>query len=109
MTARLVRERLRERPDVQAVYSIGGANAAILEAFAQLDRPCRFFVGHDLDADNLALLRHGGIHVLLHHDLRHDMRAACRHVMRAHGAGGAAGLPGLSSVQVVTPFNVPVA
>ena len=106
-TARLVRERLRERPDVQAVYSIGGANAAILEAFAQLDRPCRFFVGHDLDADNLPLLRRGQLHVLLHHDLQHDMRAACRHVMRAHGAAGDGGVPGLSAVQVVTPFNIP--
>lgn len=106
-TAKLARERLRERPDVQAVYSIGGANAAILEAFAQLDRPCRFFVGHDLDADNLPLLRRGAVHVLLHHDLRQDMRAACRHLMRAHGAGGDAGVPRLSAVQVVTPFNVP--
>ena len=106
-TARLVRERLRERPDVQAVYSIGGANAAILEAFAQLERPLRFFVGHDLDADNLPLLRRGQLHVLLHHDLQHDMRAACLHVMRAHGAGGDGAVPGLSAVQVVTPFNIP--
>jgi LacI family transcriptional regulator len=108
VTARLVRERLREWPDVQAVYSIGGANAAILEAFGQLGRTCRFFVGHDLDADNLPLLRRGAVHVLLHHDLAHDMRAACRHVMLAHGVGaGSGGVPGLSSVQVVTPFNLP--
>jgi len=106
-TARLVRERLRERPDVQAVYSVGGANKAILEAFAQLERPCRFFVGHDLDADNLALLRRGQLHALLHHDLAHDMRAACRHVMRAHGAGGAIAPVGLSTVQIVTPCNIP--
>jgi len=107
ITAKLVRERLREWPDVQAVYSIGGANAAILEAFASLGRTCRFFVGHDLDADNLPLLRRGAVHVLLHHDLAHDMRAACRHVMRAHGVAPGAGVPGLSSVQVVTPFNIP--
>ena len=106
-TARLVRERLREWPDVRAVYSVGGANAAILEAFERLGRECRFFVGHDLDADNLPLLRRGAVNVLLHHDLRHDMRAACRHVMRAHGVGHGAEAPGLSAVQVVTPFNVP--
>ena len=63
--------------------------------------------GDDLDADNLPLLRRGQLHVLLHHDLQHDMRAACRHVMRAHGAGGDGGVPGLSAVQVVTPFNIP--
>jgi len=49
----------------------------------------------------------GAVHGLLHHDLAHDMRAACRHVMRAHGVAPGTGVPGLSSVQVVTPFNIP--
>jgi hypothetical protein len=37
------------------------------------------------------------------------MRAACRHVMRAHGVGLGLGAQAqeLSAVQVVTPFNVP--
>lgn len=107
-TARLVRQRLARWPEVSAVYSIGGANAAILQAFEQLDRPCRAFIGHDLDTDNLALLRDGRLSAVLHHDLHHDMRSACLHLLHAHGALPARHPPpGLSSVQVVTPFNVP--
>jgi LacI family transcriptional regulator len=106
-TAALVRQRLQERPDVCAVYSIGGANAAILQAFAQAGRSCRVFIGHDLDADNLALLRAQQISAVLHHDLAHDMRMACLQIMRAHGVGPAHSLPTLSGVQVVTPFNLP--
>lgn len=105
-TAAVVRKRLEAHPDVQAVYSIGGANAAILEAFATANRACHCFIGHDLDADNLQLLQSGRLHALLHHDLQHDMRMACLQVMRAHGVGLPQALPTQSNVQVVTPFNV---
>ena len=107
-TAALVRERLRQWPQVCAVYSIGGANAAILQAFAQAGRACKVFIGHDLDADNLALLRTGQLSAVLHHDLAHDMRMACLHILRAQGAGPTQTPATLSGVQVVTPFNVPV-
>jgi len=106
-TAALVRARLRECPDIAAVYSIGGANEAILEAFQQAGRTCRFFVGHDLDADNLPLLRRGALQVVLHHDLRHDMRSACLAFMAADRADAEPRSTRLSSVQVITPFNIP--
>lgn len=106
-TVALVRQRLRLCPEIAAVYSIGGANAAILEAFAQLQRPCRVFIAHDLDADNLTLLRSGQLQAVLHHDLQHDLRQACVHVMAAHGAVPVPLAPMRSSVQVVTPFNAP--
>jgi LacI family transcriptional regulator len=46
---------------------------------------------------------------VLHHDLRSDMRRACRVLLQAGGV-----LPGIptslpSQVQVVTPFNEPSA
>nr|WP_315228070.1 LacI family DNA-binding transcriptional regulator [uncultured Albidiferax sp.] len=104
-TVALVRERLRQCPDIEAVYSIGGANAAILEAFEQVRRPCRVFIAHDLDADNLPLLRAGRLHAVLHHDLQLDMRQACMQVTAAHGAAALPLRP--SSVQVVTPCNLP--
>ncbi|MEY8877362.1 MAG: LacI family DNA-binding transcriptional regulator [Leptothrix sp. (in: b-proteobacteria)] len=106
-TVRLVRARLQQQPELAAVYSVGGANAAILDAFEQLGRRCRCFIGHDLDADNLALLRAGRIHALLHHDLRQDLRRACLQLMAAHGVSGLAEVPGLSNVDVITPFNLP--
>ena len=107
-TAAVVQERLRQWPELCAVYSIGGANAAILQAFALAGRKCRVFIGHDLDADNLGLLRAGQLSAVLHHDLAHDMRMACLHLMRAHSVGPKQAPATLSGVQVVTPFNVPV-
>ena len=107
-TGALVRAALAADPGIDAVYSIGGGNAAIVEAFAAAGRRCAAFIGHDLDSDNLRLLRAGRIGAVLHHDLRQDMRLACRHIMHAHGALPAAAVgASLASVQVVTPFNLP--
>ena len=96
---------LDAHPGIRAVYSIGGGNTAILDAFGH--RECRVFIAHDLDADNVALLRAGRISAVLHHDLGQDMRRACHVIMQAHRAlpGGILSWP--SSIQVVTPFNAP--
>lgn len=110
---------LREQPKVAAVYSVGGANAAIFAAFDQAQRACHSFIGHDLDDDNLALLRAGRLSAALHHDLQHDLQRACWHFMQAQGAargapqeareearkGAQAVRP--SNVEVITPFNLP--
>ena len=106
-TVNVVRQRLQANPEVCAVYSIGGANAAILQAFAAEGRSCKVFIGHDLDADNLPLLQSGQLHAVLHHDLQHDMRMACLRVMRAHGVGDGKVVHSLSAVQVITPVNLP--
>jgi LacI family transcriptional regulator len=89
------------------VYSIGGGNLAILEAFRRVGRRPAPFIAHDLDGDNTTLLRQHRITAVLHHDLRADMRHACQLILQAHHA-----LPGLpqstpSQVQVITPFNQP--
>ena len=65
------------------------------------------FVAHDLDEDNTRLLREHRLSVVLHHDLRHDLREACHVVMRAHGALPPAGPTVPSAIQVVTPYNMP--
>jgi LacI family transcriptional regulator, galactose operon repressor len=112
-TGELVRAALAADGGISAVYSIGGGNEAILGAFAQAGRRCEMFIGHDLDHDNLRLLRAGRISAILHHDLRQDLRVACQHIMRAHGALPAAAVgehfnaASLSPVQIVTPFNLP--
>jgi LacI family transcriptional regulator len=103
-----VAQALLDHPGIAGVYSIGGGNAAIVEAFAQAGRRCKVFIGHDLDADNLALLRAGAIQAVLHHDLGQDMRRACQDILRALDA-----LPplkqaqSLSAIQIVTPWNLP--
>jgi LacI family transcriptional regulator len=106
-TADVVRRYLRAHPRICAVYSIGGANAAILQAFKEEQRRCKVFIGHDLDADNRPLLQEGHITAVLHHDLKHDMRMACLQIMRAHGFGSDQFRYSLSEVQVITPFNLP--
>ena len=102
-----VRAVLEAHPGIDACYSIGGGNRAILDVWAELGHPPAVFVAHDLDADNRRLLRVGRLSAVLHHDLRADMRRACRLLLQARGV-----LPGspasvASQVQVVTPYNEP--
>ena len=94
---------------VCGVYSMGGGNAGIAAALVAAGVAPVPFVGHDLDADNLALLRTGVLTAVLHHDLRADLRAALTQLLRAHRLlpGAPTSVP--SAPQVVTPWNVPTA
>nr|WP_308129168.1 substrate-binding domain-containing protein [Actinoplanes polyasparticus] len=95
-------------PPVRAIYSLyagAGGNTAMVEAFR--DHPYDFFIAHDLDRENTALLRERKLSAVLHHDLRTDLRRACHAILQAHGV-----LPGPirtnpSAVQVITPHNAP--
>ena len=102
----LVLEALKNEAAVPGVYSIGGGNTAILAAFADSGRPAPLLLAHDLDEDNIRLLRVGQVAAVLHHDLRLDMRRAAQVIMSA-----ANGLPDFavapSPIAVVTPFNLP--
>ncbi|WP_284945397.1 LacI family DNA-binding transcriptional regulator [Acidisoma cladoniae] len=108
-TAALARRALTEDDAILGAYSIGGGNTAVLAAFADVGRPCMVYVAHDLDSDNARLLRAGRVSAVLHHDLRQDMRLACRHIMQAQGALRDSPGPALSAVQIITPFNLPPA
>jgi LacI family transcriptional regulator len=92
---------------INAVYSIGGANIAIIETFASRQRTCAVFIAHDLDQDNTRLLRDGRISAVLHHDLNQDMRRACLAIMQAHKALPGAVYTWPSNIHVITPFNMP--
>jgi LacI family transcriptional regulator len=103
----LVLAALTDDPSIRAVYSIGGGNLATVAAFDAMSRQCSVFIGHDLDHDNTRLLRDRRLSAVLHHDLNQDMRRACQIIMQAHKA-----LPGPivswpSSIQVITPYNLP--
>ncbi|MEU7860562.1 LacI family DNA-binding transcriptional regulator [Nonomuraea sp. NPDC049141] len=102
-----VREALALHPSINAVYSAGGGNVAILKAFEEVAMTPKVFVAHDLDGDNQSLLRTRKISAVLHHDLRADMRRACRLLLQARGVlpGKPVSIP--SQVQVVTPYNEP--
>src|SRR3954447_8383241 len=98
---------LRSSPGIFSVYSIGGGNRSILEAFDAAGRRCQVFVGHDLDRDNLELLHDERLTAVLHHDLRYDMRLACQLIMRAHGAIDGPIDSVRSPIHIVTPYNIP--
>ncbi len=98
---------LARHPRLAAAYSVGGANNAILAAFDKAKRACRAFIGHDLDEENLALLRAGRLSAVLHHDLRHDLQMACLCLVQPQGAGASDWNSTRSNVEVVTPFNLP--
>jgi LacI family transcriptional regulator len=102
----LVRGALKTEARVPAVYSVGGGNTAILDAFAEAGRPAPLLVAHDLDQDNLRLLRGGQIAAVLHHDLRLDVRRAAQVIM-SPGSRPPAPTVTASPIQVITPFNIP--
>ncbi|MDK4742351.1 LacI family DNA-binding transcriptional regulator [Rhizobium sp. CNPSo 3464] len=91
---------------INAVYSIGGGNRAVLAAFEEAGRDIRIFVAHDLDADNRALLAAGKIGFVLHHDLRTDARSAFRAIMSGVVKERVAPAV-LSAVEIITPYNMP--
>ncbi|AXV78739.1 MULTISPECIES: LacI family DNA-binding transcriptional regulator [Ralstonia solanacearum species complex] len=106
-TGERVRSVLAKHTDIAAVYSMGGGNLAILRALQTKQRYPACFIGHDLDRDNVRLLREGKVQVILHHELRQDMRSACQQVMCFHKLLPAAAVSPSSSVVVVTPENIP--
>lgn len=77
---------LRQNPDLNAVYSAGGGNRAILAAFAASRQTCRTFLAHDMDRDNRALLAAGKIDLVLYHDLNADAVQACQVILKHHRA-----------------------
>lgn len=106
-TGAMTAEALSNNPGINAVYSIGGGNRAVLAAFAAAGRACPVFVAHDLDAGNLEFLRNGQIHFILHHDLKADVRTAFRAVLGKKSALTGQGVARLSAVEVITPYNIP--
>jgi LacI family transcriptional regulator len=106
-TARRVAAELAAHGPVDAVYSIGGGNAAILAALEAHGLGSVPFIAHDLDRENRALLEAGRIRFVLHHDLVADMRRLYLAVMAAHRLA-ADPMPAFSSdVHVVGPYNLP--
>jgi len=105
-TRREVADKLRRAPAIGGVYSMGGGNLAVLQALADSGQTPDVFIAHDLDEDNLTLLRDEQLTLVLHHDLRTDMRAAFRHLLAYHGIGTAPEIS-RSDIQVITPMNLP--
>ncbi|WP_116472655.1 LacI family DNA-binding transcriptional regulator [Zobellella maritima] len=106
-TLRLMSDCLDHHPELNAVYSVGGGNKAIVDAFAARSRPLEVLIGHDLDRENRRLLAEGRIAALIDHDLQQDAHRAFMQLLRFHGFLATAVVqPDFSRVLVVTPFNM---
>lgn len=103
----LVIDALKRDESIRAVYSVGGGNVAAVAAFAELGRTCVPYIAHDLDEDNVRLLRDRMISVVLHHDLGVDLRRCCQLIMQALGVLPPVVDAGPSPIQVITPYNMP--
>lgn len=106
-TGAQVRAALAKDPNIRAVYSIGGGNRSVIDAFEAAGRPRPLYVAHDLDEDNLALLRAEKLSYVLHHSLEADAANALGTLLEARGAGTKTKRPALSALVIVTPFNIP--
>ena len=106
-TARAVAAAIAGIDRVDAVYSMSGANHAILAALDGLRRGPKLFIAHDLDSDNVPLLQSRRISHVLHHDLEADIAQAFRHLCAFHRAIPNPGPLTMSDVQIVMPSNVP--
>lgn len=104
-TVERTRNRLESLPHINAVYSVGGANRAILDAFSALNYTQRLFIGHDLDEDNVALLREGRLSAVLHHDLQQDLRRGCELILEHYRLLNR--IPEAEQgIQIITPYNL---
>ncbi|HVT53516.1 MAG TPA: LacI family DNA-binding transcriptional regulator [Dongiaceae bacterium] len=105
-TRRRVGASLKERRDIVGVYSMGGGNRGILEAFDDAGRPVLAYIGHDLDAENRALLEAGRIDAIIDHDLIADARDALRAILHHHRRIEARHTTQPSRAMVITRYNM---
>ena len=98
-------EILRDHPELSAIYSVGGGNQAIVDAFTAEGRELKVFIGHDLDAENRKLLAEEKLAAVIEHNLQIDARNMLLRILQFHDVCSPWAIP-LSQVQVVTPFNL---
>ena len=78
-----------------------------IDAFEAAGHPLPVYVAHDLDADNLALLRAEKLSYVLHHSLEADAAHALGTLIEARGGAPKTKRPAHSALVIVTPFNIP--
>ncbi len=105
-TQNLVERILDKQPSLSAVYSVGGANHAVIRAFTGAKRPIFVFAAHDMDRTNKALLVKRQLTFVIDHDLRQDARTACQIMLHHHRMLPSEIEVGPSRFTVVTPQSL---
>jgi len=101
-----IKKLIKTQRDIRGIYSVGGGNNAILQAFNQMGRSIDLFIGHDLDRDNRALLAQQKIQAIVHHNLVFDIHQAFKAFLHYHKVLNHAGVKP-SKLEIITPFNLP--
>ena len=99
-------EDLKGHESWSGVYSVGGGNRAILQAFEDLELPAPVLIGHDLDRDNRLLLAQKRLQAVLYHDLTVDAQRSFQALLQWHRLIPETDLP-QSKVEIITPYNLP--
>ncbi|MBB3039462.1 LacI family DNA-binding transcriptional regulator [Hoyosella altamirensis] len=103
-----VRELLEREPGIRGVYAMYSmGHEAVIRAFKDSGTRYRAYITHDINEETRTLLHRGEISAVLHHDIREDVRRACRIILQSHRALPGPIISAPSPVHVVTPHNVP--
>ncbi|WP_432450312.1 LacI family DNA-binding transcriptional regulator [Aliiroseovarius marinus] len=106
-TSKLLTKSMNDIRDLRAVYSMGGGNRSILRTLADNGLRPKVYVAHDLDRENRELIQDRRLDFVLHHDLQLDIRNAFNAFLAYHRLSNDLFEAPISTVQVLTPENVP--
>lgn len=106
-TGALIEQAIAGHPDITCVYSIGGGNKAILQAFADANREIEVFAAHDLDRTNTDLLKSGQVSFVIHHSFRQDARHVALHFSKHYRLIDQDAQIEDSEISIACPINLP--
>ncbi len=106
-TSRRLTKFIGDIRDLRAVYSMGGGNRSILSTLEHNGLLPEVYVAHDLDRENRELILDRRLDFVLHHDLQLDIRNAFNAFLAYHRLSDDLLEKPISTVQVLTPENIP--
>ena len=102
-----VKNALQGITHLDAVYCMGGGNEAILKTLSDYDLKPEIYIAHDLDEENIDLLRAEKITAVIHHDVAQDLRNAFTQIAAYHKLIPPYQNQLNSDIQIITPLNLP--
>lgn len=92
---------------LDAVYSMGGGNEAILNTLEAFKLKPKVYIAHDLDEENIDLLRAEKLTAVIHHDILQDLQNAFTQIAAYHKLIPPFQNQMHSDIQIITPLNIP--
>lgn len=102
-----VKNSLKGITHLDAVYSMGGGNEAILKTLDEFGLEPNIYIAHDMDEENIDLLHAEKITAVIHHDVAQDLRNAFTQIAAYHKLIPPYQSQLNSDIQIITPLNLP--